>query len=223
MSSLTTAPKVALKLQPVPKPVLYAGLAGEMLKNLGMKDDDQIRAVQQAVSEGLVEKVIVAGKHENGRIDTFTLTMKPFSASETIGLELSPGKSYLESLDVGLAAAVQYAAETITRRGLTPEFYVGWSARARANPAIIRDAVKRLNLRVMPEIAPPPIDPPAPDPFAMSSPPSITPPKRYPQTVHTYVGPPALPPGYVYKPVLSITPAKDPGVTFTHETSRRQG
>lgn len=223
MSSLTTAPKVALKLQPVPKPVLYAGLAGEMLKNLGMKDDDQIRAVQQAVSEGLVEKVIVAGKHENGRIDTFTLTMKPFTASETVGLELSPGKSYLESLDVGLAASVQYAADLISRRGLKPEFYVGWSVRARANPAIVRDAVKRLNLRVMPDAPLPPLDPPAPDPFPMSPPTPPPAPRRYPQTVHTYVAPPTLPPGYVYKPVLSITPAKDPGVTFTHETSRRQG
>lgn len=218
MSSLT-APKVALKLQPVPKPVLYAGIAGEMLKNLGMKDDAQIGTIQQAVSEGLIEKVIVTGKHASGRTDTFTLTIKPFNAGETVSLEVSPGKSYLESLDVGLAAAVQHAAELIVRRGLTPEFHVAWSARARANPAIIRDAIQRLNLRVLPDPPPPPpVEVPAFEPYVPPpSPP--TPPKRYPQTVHTYVGPPKLPPNHVRTPVLTIQPAKDPGISFMHETS----
>ena len=216
-----SAPKVQLKLVPVPKPVLYAALAGEMLKNTGMKDDQQIRAVQQAVSEGIVEQVIVAAKRSDGRIEKFTLTMKPFQASDTVSLQLENGKSYLETLDVGLAAAVQAAAEIIQRQGLTPNFYVGWSARAKANPATIAEAMRRLNLRPMPEERPAPPVMPEPS-WTPPTPPSPPPaPQRYPQTVHTYTAPPPLPPGYVYKPVLTVTPAKDPGVSFTWETTRR--
>jgi hypothetical protein len=217
MTSLA-APKVALKLQPVPKPVLYAGLAGEMLKNLGMKDDDQIRNIQQAVAEGLIEKVIITGKDATSRIETFTLTIKPFGAHETVGLELAPGKSYLETLDVGLAAAVQHASELLTRRGITPEFRVAWSARARSNPALISDGVKRLNLRALPEPSPPLPVMPDIGPYVPPLPPSPTP-RRFPQTVHTYVGPPVVPPNFVRTPVVTIQPAKDPGVTFTHETT----
>lgn len=215
------APKVQLKLVPVPKTVLYAQLAGEMLKNTGMKDNDQIRAIQQAVSEGLVEKIIVAATHADGHVDKFTLTIKPFGAGDTVLLHLEDGKSYLETVDVSLAAAVQYASDLINRRGLTPKFYVDYSARAKATPAIVAEAVKRLNLRTLPD-APPP-SPPAPvfDPFPIPAPTPPSPAKRYPQTVHTYTAPPPLPSGYVYKPVLEITPAKDSGITFTHETSRK--
>lgn len=214
------APKVPLKLAPVPKPVLYAGLAGEMLKNTGMKDDQQIRAVQQAVSEGLVEKVIVAATRSDGRVEKFTLSLKPFQATDTVTLQLENGKSYLETLDVGLAAAVQAASDIINRQGLTPRFYVDWSARAKATPGVIAEAMRRLNLKAYQE----PVAPPAPEitAWAPPSPPTPPPPtQRYPQTVHTYKAPPPLPPGYVLKPVLSVTPAKDPGVTFTWETTRR--
>lgn len=216
------APKVALKLTPIPKPVLYAGLAGEMLKNTGMQDNDQIRAVQQAVSEGLIEKVIVTANHADGRVEKFTLSLKSFGAHETVSLAMEPGKSYLESVDVSLAAAVHYAAELMQRQGLTPHFYVDWSARAKANPSIVADAVKRLNLRTEP--APPP-SPPLdlsyePDPMPLPTP-LPTPPKRYPQTVRTYTAPPPLPPNHVYKPVLTIKPEKDPGISFTYETSRK--
>ncbi|MCC0007724.1 MAG: hypothetical protein H6876_06320 [Hyphomicrobiaceae bacterium] len=216
------APKVSLKLTPVPKTVLYAGLAGEMLANTGMKDNDQVRAVQQAVSEGLIEEVIVAAKHADGRVEKFTLKMKPFTSTDTVSLQLEAGKSYLETLDVGIAAGVQYAADLIKRRGLTPTFYVKWAARARAAPAVIADAIKRLNLTVETEPPPDPLPTPEPD-YTYHEPPRppTPPPRRYPQTVHTYVAPPALPPQHVYKPVLTITPAKDTGVTFSYETTRR--
>ncbi|HRD74678.1 MAG TPA: hypothetical protein PK264_01885, partial [Hyphomicrobiaceae bacterium] len=59
------------------------------------------------------------------------------------------------------------------------------------------------------------------DPIPPSPPVMAPPPRRYPQTVRTYTTPPPLPPGYVFKPVLEIKPAKDPGLTFTIETSRK--
>jgi hypothetical protein len=224
MTSLA-APKVALKLTPVPKSVLYAGITGEMLKNTGMKDDDQIRAIQQAVSEGLIAKVIVAAKHSDGRVEKFTLTIKPFSITDSVELSMEAGKSYLECVDTSLAAAVQYASDLIKRQGLTPNFYVDWSARAKATPAIVAEAIKRLNVREEP--IPPPSTNYLPDdlyvpPVLPSSLPKL-PPKRYPQTVRTYTTPPPLPPNYTYKPVLTIKPAKDPGVEFTYDTSRKTG
>jgi len=220
MTSLAT-PKVALKLVPVPKSVLYAGLAGELLKNAGMKDNGQITAVQQAVSEGLVEKVIVAGMHGDGRVEKFTLALKPFTSTDSVSLQVENGKSFFETLDVGLAAAVQFTADLIARQGLTPRFFVDWSARAKASPALIADAIKRLNLKVEAETKPAPVAAYEPLSWVPPVPAAPSAPKRYPQTVHTYTAPPPLPPNYVYKPVLSITPPADSGVTYTYETSRR--
>lgn len=219
----TVGPKVALTLHPVPKTVLRPALAGEMLKNLGMRDADQINAVQQAIAEGLIVGITVAARHANGRYETFELAMKPHEASETVSLDLSGGKSYLEAVDVGLAGAVHFAANLIKRRGLTPEFFVTWSARVSANPAIMREAIERLNLKVVPGAPPAPVpadfgyaDSPC---YAAPSPPATQ--ERYGQSVNSYTSPPKLPPDYTYKPVVTITPAKDPGVTFTHMTSRR--
>lgn len=218
-----SAPKVQLKLTPVPKTVLYAQLSGELLSNTGMKEPEQIRAIQQAASEGLLSKVVVIAKHPDGNFETIDLHFKPFAAAESIHLELEQHKSYLESLDVSLAAAVQYAGDMIKRQGLTPTFQVEWSERAKATPGVIAEAIKRLNLKNAPK---PVVAPPAsllpPDvyvpPFYS---PSTLPPQRYPQTVKTYTAPPAPPAGMVLKPVLSITPAKDPGVTLTIASTRK--
>lgn len=214
MTSLA-APKVALQLVPVPKPVIYAGLTGEMLKNTGMQDNQQIQAIQQAVSEQLIEAVTVLAPHPDGHVDTFTLTMKPFAPDETVALQLENGKSYLEALDVSLAAAVQYASNLIARQGLTPRFRVTWSAKARTTPGLIASTIQRLNLKVEPEPPRPmPAAPPMPDAWAPPPPPP-RPAQRYPQTVRTYT-PPPVPPGHVLKPVLTIKPAKDTGVSFVH-------
>ena len=75
--TLTMAAKVELQLQPVLKTIVYAALAGEFLRNTGMTDDDQLNAVQQAVAEGLAERIIVSARRPDGGVDTFTLKMTP--------------------------------------------------------------------------------------------------------------------------------------------------
>lgn len=220
--SLTMTPKVDLKLQPVLKTIVYAALAGEFLRNTGMTDDNQLNAVMQAVAEGLVEKVVVSARRADGGHEVFTLRMNPPAAGETLNLALEAGKSMLETVDVGLAAGVKHASDLITRRGLKPEYKVGWSARVRVNPALGAEAIKRLNLSAepLPVLAPPP---PVPDYVPDYAPPSPPPvraaPTRYRHTVNTYVGPPAIPPTQVYRPVVTITPAADPGITFTWDSS----
>lgn len=221
--SLTVTPKVQLELKPVLKSIVYAALAGEFLRNTGMTDDAQLNAVQQAVAEGLVERVIVFARRLDGGVDEFELKMMPPAQGETLNLALAPGKSLLETLDVTLAASVKAASDLIKRRGLTPQYQVGWSARVRANPAIGADAIKRLNLNA--EALPPPPPPPPPtDAFSGEllptiSPPPLSTPTRYRHTVNTYVGPPPIPPKQVYRPVVQIKPAADPNVSFTWRTS----
>ncbi len=220
--SLTITPKVQLELKPVLKSIVYAALAGEFLRNTGMTDDAQLNAVQQAVAEGLVERVIVFARRLDGGVDEFELKMTPPAQGETLNLALAPGKSILETVDVTLAASVKAASDLIKRRGLTPQYQVGWSARVRANPAIGADAIKRLNLNA--EALPPP--PPSPpigsfsgDIFATPPPSPPPPPTRYRHTVNTYVGPPPIPPKQIYRPVVEIKPAADPNVSFTWRTS----
>lgn len=220
MSVTLAPPKVQLKLQPVLKVIVYAALAGEFLRNTGITDDDQLNAVQQAVAEGLVERVVVTGRRPDGGVDNFTLTLKPPAPGEVLHLALEVGKSMLESVDVSLAASVKQAADLIKRRGLKPEYRVGWSARVRLNPALGADAIKRLNVRGedLPKPPAPPAAMPVIDPFY--TPPSPPPaPQRYAHTINTYTGPPAIPPTHVYKPVVVVQPSADPGISFTWETS----
>jgi hypothetical protein len=226
MTTMATlaAPKIEVELKVVPilKTIVYAALAGELVANTGMKDNDQINAIQQAVSEGLIEKVIVSARRPDGGVETSTFTMIPPAPGETIDLALMAGKSMLETVDVALAAGVKYAADLIKRQGLTPEFRVAWSARVQANPALGADAIKRLNLRADDLPKPPAPLPPAFlaefDPLPPPALPKPAPP-RYPQAVNTYTGRLPIPPTQVYKRVLEIKPAADKGITFTHETS----
>lgn len=223
MTSLTTKPKLDIKLTSVLKTVLYAGLAGEMVKTLGMTDDGQIAAIQQAVSEGLISEVIVTATRPDGRRETMRLEMKPPATGASVNLALEPGKSLLESLDVSLAAAVAYQAELLRRQGLRPEFYVSWSARALANPAQLRATATRLNLHSEPFITPPGLNPETGEPlYEPTPPPPPPPPRRYPQTVNTYKGFAPPPPAYKPVTVAVITPAKDPDVRLTIETTRKR-
>jgi hypothetical protein len=221
MSLMLEAPKVELKLQPVLKTLVYAALAGEFLRNTGMTDNDQLNAVQQAVAEGLVERVVVTGRRPDNGVEIFTLTMKPPAPGETLHLGLEAGKSIAETVDVALAAGIKHAADLLKRQGLKPEYLVGWSARVRANPALGVDAIKRLNIRA--EALP---TPPPPMPAAMPTyQPLYTPPpappltERYAHTVNTYTGPPYIPPTQVYKPVVTVKPIADPNISFSWETS----
>lgn len=218
--SLTVTAKVDLQLQPILKSLVYAAIAGEYLRNTGLTDNDQLNAVQQAVAEGLVERLMVFGRRPDGGADVCTLTMKPPAAGETLNLALEPGKSMLETVDVALAASIKHVADMIKRRGLTPEYRVGWSARVRANPALGADAIRRLNIRAeaLPTSPPPPAPMPAYQPV-FTSPPAPSPAPRYPHTINTYTGPPAIPPTQVYKPVVVVKPVADPNITFTWDTS----
>lgn len=222
---VTLAPpkiEVQLQVRPILKTIVYAAIAGEMVANMGMKDNEQINAIQQAVAEGLIEKVIVSGRRPDGGVEMSTLEMMPPNPGDTIDLALVTGKSMLETIDVTLAASVKYAADRIKRLGLTPEFRVAWSARVRANPALAADAIKRLNIRAdeLPK-APAPLPPAFLAEFDPLPPPALPKPAppRYSQAVNTYTGRLPIPPTQVYKPVIQIKPAADKGITFTHEIS----
>lgn len=221
-----SAPKVGLELVPVVKSVVYAGLAGELVRNMGMKDMDQVGAVQQCISDGLITRVIVRGRHPDGREETVTLAVKPFDPTEKVMLQKLPGASFCEMLDVTLAAGVQHAATTFKRMGLVPRFEVEWSDKAKASPQLVANAARTLNIAGP---KPPPPPPPLPAPpapyqtwaeFGASLPPS-PPPRRYPQTVHTFTVPPPVPAGYQRVTLLEVTPARDPGVTLTIESTRK--
>lgn len=216
--SLTVNAKVELELKPVLKSIVYAALAGEFLRNTGMTDDAQLNAVQQAVAEGLVERVVVFAHRADGGVDEFQLKMTPPAPGETLNLALSPGKSLLETVDVTLARSVKAASDLIKRRGLNPQYKVGWSARVRANPAIGAEAIKRLNFNAEPLPLPPQLDTYSGE-FLPPISPSPPTPTRYRHTVNTYVGPPPIPPTQVYRPVIEIKPAVDPNISFTWRTS----
>lgn len=220
------APTLTLKTVPILKTIIYSSLAGELLSNTGMTDPEQIAALQQCVSDGMVSRIIVRGRHPDGREETYTLSLKPFGASDVVHLTPEPGKTFFEMLDAGMAGGLQYAADQIRRLGLKPRYEVDWSEKAKANPSLVARAARTLNLKGPPEPPPPPPPLPLPEPAWMvpPSPPSPLPSKpqvRYPQTIRTYTAPPPLPSGFQRRTVVEFVPEKDPGVTFTIATTRK--
>lgn len=225
--------KVAIKMHPVPRSVLRAAVVGEYLATMGLSDSISIRGVQQAVNEGLVTGIIVVGFTSTGiPKDRNTLAIKKLEQDDKVMLDLSDGKSHIEALDVTLAGAISWACDRAKRLNLTPRFYLDWSAEARADPANLAAACRRLNLVMDGESAPAPVDdlfsPPstyttrsyAASTYAPSSP-SYAAPASFPSRSPFNATPPPLPSGYAYKPGVTVTPAKDKGLTFTSETARR--
>ncbi|MEQ1694377.1 MAG: hypothetical protein ABL901_00920 [Hyphomicrobiaceae bacterium] len=216
------APKVALKLTPVLKTIVYSQVASELVKNTGMKDQRQIEALQKIVADGLISKLIVRLRDAQGREETYTMGFPPFSNADSIDLIVEPGKSYSEMLDVSIAAAIQFASQQIQLLKLTPRFEVEWSPKAKANPSLVSEAARTLNL-TEPVLPPLPPAPPLPAP-GWCVPPAPRPqpvPVRYPQTIHTYTAPPPVPPNHTRVTVAEIKPAKDPDFTFTIQSLRR--
>ena len=207
MSKLSVAPTLDIKLVPIPKTALYAGLSGEMVKTMGMTDDSQINALQQAVADGYVEAVIVRTVRPDGRRESIRLDMKPPAAGATVKLAIEPNKSLLETLDVSLAAAVHFQAEAFRRQGLKPEFLVAWSAKARADHSLIKEAATRLNLQTLPPEPPATIDLDPGPPMAAAPALLPIPLRRYPQPVHTFTGWQPPPAGYRTVTVATIRPA----------------
>lgn len=215
-------PKVKLSLQPVPKSLVRVAVAGEFLKNMGLTDEGEIRSIQQAVAEGLVSELMVLGVNAaNIGKERFMLRFDPLGRDDTIQLDLSDGKSTTEALDTGFAGAVAYSVQLLKRRALSPRFYIIWSQQALANRNDLASACRRLNLIMdagpqpafSPDAMPPMFDTPYPPP------PSNVPAA---QTLSRFTdSPPPAPPGYAYKPVLTITPAKGTGISYRIETATR--
>lgn len=217
-----STPKVKLSLQPVPKSLVRVSVAGEFLKNMGLTSESDIRNIQQAVAEGLVTELMVVGVNAaNIGKERYIVRFDPLGRDDTIHLDLSDGKSTTEALDTGFAGAVAYSVQLLKRRALSPRFYIIWSAQALANRNDLASACQRLNLIMeagpqpafSPDAMPPIIDAPYIPPSAGAD----------PQTLSRFTdSPPPAPPGYTYKPMLTITPAKDTGITYRIESAIRK-
>lgn len=221
-------PKVKLSLQPIPKSLVRVSVAGEFFKNMGLDNDDDIRRVQQAVAEGLVSELMVLGINAaNVAKERFILRFDPLGQDDTIHLDLSDGKSTTEALDTGFASAVAYSVQLMKRRGLSPRFYIIWSAQARANPQEHTSACRRLNLTMdagpLPPFMPggdPLFDDPQPAPPAASS---YNPPQPSSSgRTAWHASPPPPPANHFFKRLFTIRPAKDPGITYAIEAAIRK-
>lgn len=219
-----SVPKVKLSLQPIPKSLVRVSIAGEFLKNMGLLSASAIRNVQQAVAEGLVSDLLVVGVNAaNIGKERFILRFDPLGRDDTIHLDLSDGRSTTEALDTGLAGAMAYSVQMLKRRALTPQFYIIWSAQALADKAQLASACQRLNL-VMDAGEQTPFQPDNdPSMYTPPLPPTMPAADQAPAGDATQWAselPPA-PPGYTYRPVVTVRPAKEPGITYRIETAMR--
>lgn len=228
-------PKVNIKLQVVPVTTVRSGVSGEFLKTLGMTHQPTMQGIQQAVLEGLVESiVVVAFNLAQVPKERYTLRMDAITGNPTIKLDLSGDKSYTEALDTGLAGMVAFISTRLITKKFTPKFYFVWSAYANANPGHLHAAAKRLGLAadqemspdLVPDLSHELVRPPSPPVWEDTSyrPPAAQPamfnqgsykPDGYMTYVSTSI--PLPPINTAYKPVMTVTPAKDKGLSLTME------
>lgn len=133
--------RVAVKPVPIPRALVRAQLAGEMIKACD-GSDDAVLIAQKGVSNGWIAEVIVYGTDENDCIrDQVSLNFDGDQSGE-IELDLDGGKrAAIEALDGSLARAVQFQAQRMRKRGLRP------SVRFRLSDAIYADAARLVEVR----------------------------------------------------------------------------
>lgn len=214
-------PKVRLHVQAIPKTLVRVGVAGDFVKNLslGSLSDTDIRNIQQAVAEGLIARIAVTGIDANSiPRERFWLRFDPLTDDAKVMLDLENGKSTIEAVDVGMAGGVAAAVQILRRKALRPQVSFDYSADAMANPSRLAEAKRRLGFVDLAPLQPVVADQYRP---AVHSPhPAF--PSYGSEGVDRYMAPlPAPPPGFGFRNVAKLTPAKDTGIQFGWDSLRR--
>jgi hypothetical protein len=124
---------VAVEAVSVPRTIVRAQIAGEMIHACG-GSDAEVEVAHKGVSRQLLEKVMVHGVDDSGCVrDTVEISFTG-DASGDVSLDLNGGRSAIDALDGGLRRAVARAAERMRRRGLTADVRYAFSKEIYADP-----------------------------------------------------------------------------------------
>jgi hypothetical protein len=146
--------KVGVRVAPVPIPraLVRAQIAGEVIKACG-GNDGEVDVAQRGVQRGLLHRVVVYGVDAAGQARDEVALELDDDASGDVQLDLDGGRrSATEALDGGLARMVGYHADRMRRRGLKAEVFFQFSAAVRSDPE--RLAAARAELGIGPAEAP---------------------------------------------------------------------
>ena len=117
--------KVRVGVRPVmiPRALVRAQVAGEVVRHFN-GSDEEVLCAQKGVTAGYIGEVLVCGLDLNGTTrDQVAISFGADQAGE-IGLDLDGGKrAAVDALDGALSRSIQYAADKMRRRGLTPSIF----------------------------------------------------------------------------------------------------
>src|SRR5215470_8278594 len=150
--SARTKVKVKVKAVPVPRSLVRAQVAGELINACG-GTTTEVEIGQKGVLRQLLEKVIVYGLDKDGHArDKVEFSFNGDSSGDVL-LDLDGGnRSAIEALDAGLGRAVAYAAERMRRRGLSADVRYVFTDEIYADPQ--RLAAARAELGIGPAADP---------------------------------------------------------------------
>lgn len=137
---------VQVKAVPVPRSLVRAQVAGELIHACGGSDTD-VEVGQRGVLRQLIEKVIVYGIDAAGNARDKIEVSFDDNASGDVLLDLDGGtRSAIEALDAGLGRAVAYAARRMRARGLSADVRYVLTERVRASEELLTAARAELGL-----------------------------------------------------------------------------
>jgi len=150
--SARTKVKVKVKAVPVPRSLVRAQVAGELINACG-GTTTEVEIGQKGVLRQLLEKVIVYGRDNDGYARDKVEISFNGDASGDVLLDLDGGnRSAIEALDAGLGRAVSYAAERMRGRGLSADVRYVFTDEVYADPEKL--AAARAELGIAPREAP---------------------------------------------------------------------
>jgi hypothetical protein len=139
---------VKVKAVPVPKSLVRAQVAGELIHACG-GTAREVEIGQKGVGRQLIHKVIVYGVDGSGYARDKVEFSFTGDASGDVSLDLDGGnRSAIEALDAGLGRAVAHAAERMRRRGLSPDILYVFTDDVYADPQRLAAARAELGIEL---------------------------------------------------------------------------
>lgn len=137
---------VQVKAVPIPKSLVRAQVAGELIHACGGSDCD-VEIGQRGVLRELIERVVVYGLDAAGHARDMIEVSFDSDAAGHVLMDLDGGsRSAIEALDAGLGRAVAHAADRMRRRGLSADVRYVITKKVRADAEALAAARAELGL-----------------------------------------------------------------------------
>ena len=148
---ISTELRVRLAVKPLPKTLIRAQVAGELIAAFG-GTDREVEIAQEGISKQLVTRIIIYGTQPatDHYQERAVYSVDHTDGSDTVSVEDTDDRSMIERVDEGLGEAVRRTVARFTRKGLKPVVRYIFPDHIANDPQRFASALGELGLIEMP-------------------------------------------------------------------------